>query len=115
MRAKFTPAQSYGLLAGLALAQAAFADDANQLLERGNTFLRNLARFGLLAFAVVGVFLVGAAILEIHRLRQTQEPLGRPIAKLLVGAALTSLAVIISIVSSTFGTTSSQQSEINIG
>ena len=101
------------LLSGCA--PVVLADDANQLLDRANTFLKNLARFGLLAFAVVGVFLAGAAFLEIYRLRQTQEPIGRPITKLLIGAALTSLSVLIGIISGTFGTTSSQQGELNLG
>lgn len=100
-------------LAGMA--PAAFAQDANQLLERGNTFLTNLARFGLLAFGVFGVFLAGTAMLEINRLRQTQEPLGRPVTKLLIGAGLTSLSVIIAIISGTFGTESTTQSELSIG
>ena len=95
-------------------APAVFADDANQLLDRANTFLKNLARFGLLGFAVVGLFLAGAAFLEIYRLRQTQEPLGRPITKLLIGAGLTSLSVLIGVISGTFGTTSSQQAELNL-
>jgi hypothetical protein len=90
------------------------ADDANQLLDRADTFLKNLARFGLLAFAVVGLFLCGAAFLEIYRLRQTQESVGRPIVKLLIGAALTSVSVLIGVISSTFGTTSTQQSELNL-
>lgn len=93
----------------------ALAQDANQVLERGNTFLTNLARFGLLAFGVFGVFLAGTAMLEINRLRQTQEPLGRPVTKLLIGAALTSLSVIIAIISGTFGTESNTQSELSIG
>jgi hypothetical protein len=97
------------------LSPVALADDANTVLTRGTTFLKNLATFGLLAFAVVGVFLVGAAFLEIQRLRQTQEPLGRPITKLLIGAALASLSVLIGIISGTFVTTSSQQSDLNLG
>jgi hypothetical protein len=101
--------------ASMLTAPMAFAQDANQLLERGNTFLRNLARFGLLAFAVFGVFLAGTALLEIHRLRQTQEPLGKPITKLLIGVGLTSLAVIIGLISGTLGTESSQQSDLNLG
>lgn len=103
-------ASAFALAAPLALAQ-----DANQLLERSNTFLRNLARFGLLAFAVFGVFLAGTALLEINRMRQTQEPLGRPVTKLLIGVGLTSLAVIIGIISGTLGTESSQQSDLNLG
>jgi hypothetical protein len=95
-------------------ASAALAQDANQLLERSNTFLRNLARFGLLAFAVFGVFLAGAALLEINRMRQTQEPLGRPVTKLLIGVGLTSLAVIIGLISGTLGTESTQQSDLNL-
>ncbi len=95
-------------------APVVFAEDANQLLERGNTFLKNLSRFGLLAFAVVGVFLAGAAFLEIYRLRQTQEPIGRPITKLLIGAALTSLSVLIGVISGTFGTTSTQQADLDL-
>jgi hypothetical protein len=102
--------------AGLLLSMCApvvLAEDANQLLDRANTLLKSLAHFGLLAFAVTGMFLAGTAFLEIHRLRQTQEPIGKPIAKLLVGAALTSLAVIIGVLSGTFGTTSSQQADLN--
>ena len=102
-----------GLLLSMC-APAALAEDANQLLDRANTHLKSLAHFGLLAFAVTGVFLAGTAILEIHRLRQTQEPIGKPITKLLVGAALTSLAVIIGVISGTFGTTSTQQADLNL-
>jgi hypothetical protein len=98
----------------IVLSPAAFADDANTVLSRATTFLKNLATFGLLAFAVVGLFLVGSAFLEIQRLRQTQEPLGRPITKLLIGAALTSLSVLIGIISGTFGTNSVQQSDLNL-
>ena len=95
-----------------ALSPIAFADDANTVLSRGTSFMTNLAKFGLLSFAVVGVFVVGAAFLEIQRLRQTQEPIGKPITKLLIGAALTSLSVLIGVVSGTFVTASSQQSTI---
>jgi hypothetical protein len=86
-----------GLVLSLS-APVVLADDANQLLDRANTFLKNLARFGLLGFAVVGLFLAGAAFLEIYRLRQSQEPLGRPITKLLIGAGLTSFSVLIGII-----------------
>jgi uncharacterized membrane protein YfcA len=112
-RIRYMRAIAVGLMLSIC-APAAFADDANQLLERANTLLKSLARFGLLAFAVTGLFLAGTAFLEIHRLRQTQEPIGRPITKLLIGAALTSLSVLIGVISGTFGTASSQQAELNL-
>lgn len=97
------------------LSPVALADDANTVLTRGTTFLKNLTAFGLLLFGVVGVFLMGSAFLEIQRLRQNQEPLGRPVTKLLIGAALTSLSVLVGVISGTFVTTSSQQSDLNLG
>ncbi len=97
------------------LSPVALADDANTVLTRGTTFLKNLSAFGLIAFAVFGVFLVGSAFLEIQRLRQTREPLGQPVTKLLIGAALVSLSVLVGVITGTFVSTSSQQSDLNLG
>lgn len=78
------------------------SNDISALMTKGQTTAQNAVNFGLIIFAAVGIFMVGFSLYGIYKAQKDQRDSPKTaIAGLIVGALLTSVALVVGLLRNT--------------